>query len=362
GKVKAITPYGAFIDLGGLDGLLHISDMSWAPIKAPNEVVHIGQELEVIVLKKDMESERVALGLKQKYPDPWTTVETKYPVNSVVTGKVVAITDYGAFVRLDETIEGMVHISEMSWTTRINHPSEVVKIGDEIKVKILNIDVANRRIALGIKQLLPSPWDEAIKKYPVGTIVKVEVTAITDYGAFVKITEGVEGLIHISDFSWTKPIKHPSEMVKVGEIIEARILRIDEKERKIGLGIKQITADPWLSFIRKYQIGSIVLGKIVSITNFGAFVELEYGVEGVCRLSQLDIKRIKAPEEVVKVGQEVQFKLVRLNKSQKQAILSRRAYLEEMERKDFELYIAQEPEIKTNLGELINQQKNNTIK
>lgn len=358
GKVKAITPYGAFVDLGDIDGLLHISDMSWAPIKDPKELVKVGEEIEVIVLRRDEKAGRISLGLKQKTPDPWSLVEKKYPVGTTAVGKVVALMDYGAFVRLQEGIEGMVHISEMSWTQRINHPSDVVKIGDEIEVKVLGIDVENRRIALGIKQMIASPWFGIQEKYPVGYVAKVKVIALADYGAFVQLEEGVEGLIHISDFSWTKQIKHPSEILTIGSDIEARILRIDENEKKIGLGIKQLFSDPWLNFIRKYQTGSTVTGKITSITDFGAFVELEEGIEGLCRLSQLDIKRLLSPDEVVKVGQETQFKIIRLNKTEKRVVLSRRALLEQLEKEALEAYQANEPEAKTNLGDLLKPNQN----
>jgi small subunit ribosomal protein S1 len=355
GKVKAIAPYGVFIDLGDIDGLLHISDMSWAATKDPNDLVKLGNEIEVIVLRRDAEAGHISLGLKQKTPDPWSVVEKKYPIGNVASGKVVAVTNYGAFIRLEEGIEGMVHISEMSWTQRINHPSEIVKIGDDIQVKVLGIDIATRRIALGIKQLVPSPWSGIEERFPVGSVVKGKVIALTDYGVFVQLEEGIEGLIHISDFSWIKPIKHPSEMVQVSDMIDVRVLKVNEAEKKIGLGVKQLSSDPWLNFIRKHPLGDIVTGIIISITNFGAFVELEAGIEGLCRLSQLDIKRVKSPDEVVHVGQEAQFKLVRLNKTQKQVVLSRRAYLEEQEKQEFESYKAKEPEVKTNLGELIRE-------
>ncbi|MDI6783368.1 MAG: 30S ribosomal protein S1 [bacterium] len=354
GKVKAIAPYGAFIDLGDIDGLLHISDMSWSPIKNPNELVKLGDEIEVIVLRRDEQAGQVSLGLKQKTPDPWSLVEKKYPVGSTVPGKVVALMDYGAFIRLEEGIEGMVHISEMSWTQRVNHPSEIVKIGDEIQVEVLGIVSGTRRIALGIKQTLANPWSGIEEQYPVGSVVHGKIIAVTEYGAFVQLEEGIEGLVHISDFSWMKPIKHPSEMVQVGDMIEVRVLKVNQGEKKIGLGIKQLSSDPWLNFIRKHPLGDTVTGKIVSITDFGAFVELEDGIEGLCRLSQLDIKRIKTPDEAVKVGQETKFKLLRLNKTQKRAVLSRRAFLEEQEKKEFESYKANEPEVKTNLGELLN--------
>jgi small subunit ribosomal protein S1 len=358
GRVKAITPYGAFIDLGDIDGLLHISDMSWSPVKDPNEIVKIGEEIEVIVLRRDEEAGRISLGLKQKTADPWSLVANKYPIDITVTGKVVALMDYGAFVRLEEGIEGMVHISEMSWTQRISHPSELLKVGDAIVVKVLGFDIPNHRISLGIKQTTSSPWSGIKEKYPVGSVVMVRVIALTDYGAFVQVEEGVEGLIHISDLSWTKQIKHPSEILNIGGEIEARVLRVDESEKKIGLGIKQLSSDPWLNFIRKYQVGSTTTGKIISITDFGAFVELEEGIEGLCRLSQLDVKRLQSPEEVVKIGQEIQFKIMRLNKTEKRVVLSRRALLEQQEKEAFAAYQAKEPEAKTNLGELLKPNQN----
>lgn len=354
GRVKAITPYGAFVDLGDIDGLLHISDMSWSPVKDPKEIVKVGEEIEVIVLRRDEAAGRISLGLKQKTPDPWSLVEKKYPIDTTATGKVVALMDYGAFIRLEEGIEGMVHISEMSWTQRISHPSELVKVGDEITVKVLGIDIPNHRIALGIKQTIDSPWSGIKEKYPIGSVVKVRIIALTDYGAFVQVEDGVEGLIHISDFSWTKQIKHPSEILNIGDEIEARILRVDETEKKIGLGIKQLSSDPWLNFIRKHQVGSMITGKIISITDFGAFVELEEGIEGLCRLSQLDVKRLQSSEEAIKVGQETQFKIMRLNKTEKRVVLSRRALLEQQEKEALAEYQAKEPEAKTYLGELLN--------
>ncbi len=352
GTVKTITTYGAFIDIGEMDGLLHISDLSWKPVKSANDILKTGEEIEVVILKLDKETGRVSLGLKQKEPNPWDLVEAKYPVGTVITGKVTALTEYGAFVELESGIEGMIHVSEMSWTRRTEHPSQMVSVGSEVKAKILGIEKNNHRIALGIKQTQPDPWDEIEAKYPVGAIVKGKVTNITAFGAFVQIEEGIEGLIHKTDFSWNAPV-NPADIVKVGQEVEARIIKQNHSQRKIGLGIKQLTPDPWLAFFKTYKEGSTVNGKVTKIADSGVFVELDGGIEGFCRISQLDIKKVLQIDHFCKVGDILEFKLTRLQKAQKRFVLSRRALLESEERADLKKYMGNVQEAKTNLGELL---------
>lgn len=352
GTVKTITAYGAFIDIGGMDGLLHISDMSWKPVKSISEIIKSGEVIEVIILKIDRDAGRISLGLKQKESNPWDVIDGKYPVGSVITGKVTALTDYGAFVELEPGIEGMIHVSEMSWTRRTEHPSQMVSVGSEIQAKILSIEKGNRRIALGIKQTQPDPWDEVEAKYPVGTIIKGKVTNVTPFGVFVQIEEGIEGLIHKTDFSWNAPV-NPGDIMKVGDEVEARVIKLNHSQRKIGLGIKQLTSDPWLAFFKTYKEGSTVSGKVTKITDSGIFVELDGGIEGFCRISQLDIKKVLQIEHFCKVGDVLEFKLTRLQKAQKRFVLSRRALLETEERADLKKYMGNVEEAKTNLGELL---------
>jgi small subunit ribosomal protein S1 len=329
GKVKNITEYGAFVDLGGLDGLLHITDMSWGRVGHPSELFQVGDEIEVVVLKFDRANERVSLGYKQRLPDPWEAVEQKYPVGAKLTGKVVSLTDYGAFVELEEGIEGLVHISEMSWTQRVKHPSKVVAIGDSVEVVVLDVDRANKRISLGMRQAEPNPWNSIEERYPVGTRVEGRIRNLADFGAFVELEEGIDGLIHISDMSWTKRVRHPSEVAKKGEKVEAIVLHVDKANHRISLGLKQIQEDPWQSIVpEKYRVGMDVQGKIVRITDFGAFVELEDGVEGLLHVSELSQDRVNKPEDVVQVGQELTLKVIKLDPEERKIGLSLRAYQE----------------------------------
>ncbi len=287
GVVKNITDYGAFIDLGGIDGLLHITDMSYGRLSHPSEMFEVGQSLEVKVLKFDRESQRVSLGYKQIRPDPWEEAEYKYPVGAIVRGKVVSITDYGAFVELEDGIEGLVHISEMTWNKRIKHPSKLVEVGDVIEAKVLGMDADNRRISLGMKQLEANPWDVVEQQYPVGAIIRGKIRNITDFGIFVGIEEGIDGLVHISDLSWGQRIKHPSERYKKGDEVEARVLAIDKEAERFSLGIKQLTEDPWYSVQGRYYLGQVIEGPVVHVTDFGIFVEIEDGVEGLVHFSEL---------------------------------------------------------------------------
>ena len=329
GKIKNITEYGAFVDLGGLDGLLHITDMSWGRVGHPSELFQVGDEIEVVVLKFDRANERVSLGYKQRLADPWEAVEQKYPVGTKLKGKVVSLTDYGAFVELQEGIEGLVHISEMSWTQRVKHPSKVVAIGDVVEVVVLDVDRGNKRISLGMRQAEPNPWNFIEERYPVGTRVEGRVRNLADFGAFVELEEGIDGLIHISDMSWTKRVRHPSEVLKKGDKVEAIVLHVDKANHRISLGLKQIQQDPWLSAVpEKYRVGMDVKGKVVRTTDFGAFVELEDGVEGLLHVSELSQDRVNKPEDVVQVGQELTLKVIKLDPEERKIGLSLRAYLE----------------------------------
>jgi len=329
GKVKNITEYGAFIDLGGLDGLLHITDMSWGRVGHPSELFTVGEEIEVVVLKFDRAAERVSLGHKQRLKDPWENVDQRFTVGSRVSGKVISLTDYGAFVELAEGIEGLVHISEMSWTQRVKHPSKVVSIGDTIEVVVLDVDKANKRISLGLRQVEPNPWESIEESYPVGTRVEGTVRNLTDFGAFVELNDGIDGLIHVSDMSWTKRVRHPSEILKRGDKVEAVVLHTDKANRRISLGLKQSQPDPWQSIVlEKYRVGMDVKAKVVRLTDFGAFVELEDGVEGLLHISELSHERVAKPEDVVSIDQELWLKIIKLDANERKLGLSLRAYLD----------------------------------
>ena len=329
GKVKNITEYGAFIDLGGLDGLLHITDMSWGRVSHPSELFAVGDEVEVVVLKFDRATERVSLGHKQRTKDPWEDVSQRFPVGSRVRGKVVSLTDYGAFVELEEGIEGLVHVSEMSWTHRVKHPSKVVSVGDPVEVMILDADKVNKRISLGMRQTEPNPWLFVEERYPVGTRVQGAIRNLTDFGAFVELEEGIDGLIHISDMSWTKRVRHPSEVLKRGDTVEAVVLHVDKTNRRVSLGLKQSQPDPWQSTVpEKYRVGMDVKAKVVRLTDFGAFVELEDGVEGLLHVSELSHERVAKPDDVVSVGNELTLKIIKLDADERKLGLSLRAYLD----------------------------------
>lgn len=332
GVVKNITEYGAFIDLGGIDGLLHITDMTWGRISHPSELFAIGDKINVMVLKYDSETERVSLGHKQITPDPWNNVEEKYPVSARVRGKVVSLTDYGAFVELEEGVEGLVHVSEMSWTKRIRHPSKVVDIGDIIEAVVLSLDKANKRISLGMKQVEPNPWSVVDVKYPVGSEVEGKVRNLTDFGAFLALEEGIDGLIHISDMSWSQKIKHPSEILKKGQKVKAKVLKVDKDNERLSLGLKQLLPDPWDEVPVKYPIGTTVKAKVVKITNFGAFAEIEEGVEGLIHISELSKEKVSKPEKVVSVDNIIEAKVIKLDMEERKIGLSIKALLEEEEK------------------------------
>jgi small subunit ribosomal protein S1 len=325
GIVKNIAEFGAFVDLGGIDGLLHITDMSWGRINHPSEMVSIDQELEVVILHIDHEKEKIALGLKQRMPSPWESVETKYPVGSKIKGEVVNVMSYGAFVKIEEGIEGLVHISEMSWTKRISHPNELVQPAQQIEVIVLKIDKDKQEISLGMKQTQENPWDKVVTQYPPGAIVKGTVRNLTNYGAFIEIEEGIDGLLHVSDMSWTRKISHPNEMVEKNQVLECRVLSVDQDRRRIALGLKQLTDDPWLSDIPgKYQPGQIVSGPVTKITNFGVFVGLENGLEGLLHISELADHKVENPEDVVKVGELIEVKVLRVDPDERKIGLSRK--------------------------------------
>ena len=325
GVVKNIADFGVFVDLGGLDGLLHISDLSWGRISHPSEIVKFDQEIECVVIGVDKENEKISLGLKQKVESPWETVEERYPIGAHVKGTVVNIMNYGAFVRLEEGVEGLVHISEMSWVKRIAHPADILHLNEEIEVVVLDVNKEKQEISLGIKQLETNPWSVASQKYPSGTIVSTKVTGLTNYGAFVEIEPGIDGLVHISDLSWTKKFNHPNEMLEKGQEVKCVVLEVDEEKRRVSLGIKQLTEDPWLHAIPdKYKPGQIVHGQVTKITNFGVFIELEPGLEGLLHISELADEKIEKPQDVVSMGDELEVKILRVDVDSRKIGLSLR--------------------------------------
>ncbi len=330
GIVKNITEYGVFIDLGGIDGLLHITDMSWGRVNHPSEMFSIGDKVKVMVLKFDKEKERVSLGLKQISPDPWVEVESKFPVGSRIKGRVVSITDYGVFIELEKGIEGLVHISEMSWSRHVKHPSKMVSINDEVEAVVLTLDKDRKRISLGMKQIEPNPWDDIEQKYPIGSEVEGTVRNLTDFGAFVELEDGVDGLIHISDLSWKK-IKHTSEVLKKKDRVKAVVLTIDKENCRISLGVKQLMADPWEDIAENYPVGTDVEGKIIKVTGFGAFAEFGDGLEGLIHVSQLSSKKVSHPDQVVKVDDEIKAKVIKVDTDSKKIALSIKAFDENLD-------------------------------
>jgi small subunit ribosomal protein S1 len=325
GVVKNITEFGAFIDLDGIDGLLHITDMSWTRINHPSEILTVGQEIELIVTDIDKEKERVSLGLKQKTENPWDKIADKYPVNSRVQAKVSSLTAYGAFVELEPGIEGLIHISELSWTKRINRPSDVLSKGQEVTALVLDVNKEEQKISLSLRALEPNPWDEVSVKYPPGTVVKGVVRSFTAYGAFVELPEGLDAMIHVSDLSWTRKINHPSEMLKKGQEVEAVVLEIDKTNQRISLGVKQLTEDPWKNIENVYKVGDVVKGKVSKIASFGAFVQLADEIDGLVHISQISTDRVNRVKDVLKVGQEVEARIVKLDKTERRIGLSIKA-------------------------------------
>ncbi|HKI48991.1 MAG TPA: 30S ribosomal protein S1 [Desulfobacteria bacterium] len=356
GAVTNITDYGLFIDLGGIDGLVHVTNIAWSKTGHPSELYQIGDQITVKVLSFDREKERVSLGIKQLTPDPWTGIEEKYPVGTQVSGRIATLKKYGAFVELEEGVEGLVHISEMSWTRKVMHPSELFRVGDTVETIVLSMDVAKKRISLSVKQLEPNPWDVITEEYPIGAIIEGKIKNITDFGVFVGIDKGIDGLVHISDISWTKQIKHPSELYKKGDDVRAVILRIDKENEHFSLGIKHLTPDPWNEIPEKYKPGTRVTGKVTNITDFGLFVELEEGIEGLIHVSQLpkgqqDAKDLKDFE----VGNEIDAEVVNVSQKDKRIGLSIRKLQESPEKKVYTNYVNNQEKATSNLGALLKE-------
>src|ERR1700681_3832847 len=339
GAVKNLTEYGAFVDLGGIDGLLHVSDMSHGRVNHPSEVVHVGDEITVKILKFDREKERISLGLRQLSPDPWETLPQRCPPGSKVIGRVMSITDYGAFVEIEPGVEGLIHVSEMTWSRRMKHPSKVVKAGDQVEAVVLEVKPRERRVSLGIKQLEPDPWTTVAERYSIGSVIEGRVRKLTDFGAFIEIEEGIDGLVHVSDLSWIKHVKHPSEVVKKGQLVQAVILNIDAPNRRLSLGIKQLQPDAWESFFRAHEVGDIVRGRVCRAAAFGMFVELAPGVEALCHKSEIPPMPDRAGvEELLPIGDEYDFKIIKMSEAEKKIGLSLRAVSEDEERTRLEDY------------------------
>jgi len=357
GTVKNLTDYGAFVDLGGIDGLLHITDMSWGRLTHPRDLVNVGDEIQVKVLKFDKDKQRVSLGFKQLTPDPWLDASERYPVGAHVHGRVLSVTDYGAFVELEQGIEGLVHLSEMTWSKRLKHPSKLVKPGDEVETVVLSVNPADRRISLGMKQLLDNPWENLTERYPAGTVVEGRVRNLTDFGAFIEIEDGIDGLVHVSNLSWTKRVKHPSEIVKKGEKVKAVVLGVEPQNRRLSLGIKQLQPDVWESFFAQHRVGDVVHGKVLRTAQFGAFVEIAEGVEGLCHISEAGDDG--GPSKL-ETGLEHEFKIIKINVEEKKVGLSLRAIGQEATRATVESYSNSKTPVSsstTTLGDLINWRK-----
>jgi small subunit ribosomal protein S1 len=344
GAVKNITDYGAFVDLGGIDGLLHITDMAWGRLQHPSEILKVGEKVKVVVLKYDQGRERVSLGMKQIMPDPWTKATESYPVGARLRGKVVSVTDYGAFVELEKGVEGLIHVSEMSWSKRAVHPSKVVNVGDMVEVQVLGVDEGNRRISLGLKQTEPNPWEALSDIHPIGSTIKGKVKSITDFGVFVEIEPGIDGLVHISDLSWTKKVRHPSEVYKKGDEVEAVVLGIEVEHERVSLGVKQLTPDPWDSVAHRYPLNSRVNGKVSSVADFGVFVELEEGIEGLIHISQLSNERVDKPSSLFKVGDELEALVVQVDSKERRIGLSVKGLRAHEEREEMQAYLKREHE------------------
>ncbi len=356
GVVKNITEYGVFVDLGGIDGLLHITDMSWGRVGHPSELCMVGDKLSVVILKYDKETGRVSLGRKQTMPDPWTHVETKYPVGTKVNGKVVSLADYGAFVELEAGIEGLVHISEMSWAHEVKHPSKLVSVGDQVGAVILNVDRKGRKISLGMKQIEPSPWSAVEQRYPPGAKISGKVRSITDFGVFVGLEEGIDGLIHISDISWTRHMKHPSEVFKKGQTIEAVVLKVDREKERIALGYKQLSADPWDQEIpKKYQLGAVVKGKVAKITDFGVFLLFEEDVEGLIHMSETGVDPGSRVEDVFHIGISVDAKVIRVDTGERKIALSILALKQDSDKEALESFYSNQGSPDQSLGAVANK-------
>jgi small subunit ribosomal protein S1 len=358
GQVKNLTEYGAFIDLGGIDGLLHITDMSWGRVGHPSELFNVSDTVKVMVLKFDAENERVSLGLKQIQEDPWAKADERFPPGTRVSGKVVSLTDYGAFIELQQGVEGLVHVSEMSWTQRVKHPSKLVNVGDPVDAMVLDIDTENKRISLGMKQIEPNPWTLLEDKYPIGSVIKGQVRNVTDFGIFVGVEEGIDGLVHVSDISWTHRVKHPSELYKKGDVVEAVVLHIDVENERFSLGIKQLHPDPWETLPERYPVGSRVQGKVTKVTDFGAFVEIEPGIEGLVHVSEMrEGERVENPRDVVKEGDEHAVKIIDLDQNERRIGLSIKA-LQAAGEEDYQEFLEKQGAATARLGDLMAQKLN----
>ena len=351
GVVKNLTEYGAFVDLGGIDGLLHITDMSWGRLTHPRDLVNVGDQIQVKVLKFDNDKQRVSLGFKQLTPDPWLDAEHRYPVGAHVSGRVISVTDYGAFVELEQGIEGLVHVSEMTWSKRAKHPSKLVSVNDQVECVVLNVNPTERRISLGMRQLAANPWDSLIEKYPVGATVEGRVRNLTDFGAFIEIEEGIDGLVHVSNLSWTKRVKHPSEVLKKGDRVKAIVLAIDSEKRRLSLGVKQLQPDVWESFFAQHRVGDIVHGKVLRVAAFGAFVEISEGIEGLCHNSEAVDGN--GQQIHLEPGLEHDFKIIKMSPEEKKVGLSIRAVGEEASRSEVESYKQPSSSTGSTIGELV---------
>lgn len=353
GQVKNLTDYGAFIDLGGIDGLLHITDMSWGRVGHPSEMFNVGDEVRVVVLKFDPAQERVSLGLKQIQEDPWHRADEKYPVGTRVRGKVVSLTDYGAFIEIEQGVEGLVHVSEMTWNKRVKHPSKLLEVGQEVEAVVLDIDPRAKRIALGMKQIEQNPWTVLEDKYPIGSVIKGIVRNVTDFGVFVGVEEGVDGLVHVSDISWTQRIKHPGELYKKGDVVEACVLNIDVENERFSLGIKQLQQDPWDTLSERHPVGTRMKGKVTKVTDFGAFVEIEPGIEGLVHVSEIREERVENPRDVLAEGQDVDVKIIDINTTDRKIALSIKATLHEGE-DDYREYLRKQADgARARLGDVM---------